>query len=77
MLLTMFLFLPIPATTTTTATTPTTSATTTTTGIHCLVASIREAYGNEGINFENFMTTENPKQDLTMIKNILKFYEDL
>jgi len=42
-----------------------------------LVASIREAYGNEGINFEFFMTTEKSKQDLTMIKNILKFYEDL
>ena len=42
------------------------------------MASIREAYGNEGIiNFENFMTTEKSKQDLTMIKNILKFYEDL
>ena len=43
-----------------------------------LVASIREAYGNVGfLNFENFMTTEKSKQDLTMIKNILKFYEDL
>ena len=42
-----------------------------------LVSSIREAYGNEGINFENFITSEKSKQDLTMIKNILKFYEDL
>ena len=42
-----------------------------------LVTSIREAYGNVGmIDFENFMTSEKSKQDLTMIKNILKFYED-
>ena len=37
-----------------------------------LVASIREAYGNVGINFENFVTTEKSKQDLTMIKEYFK-----
>ena len=36
-----------------------------------------EVYRNVGINFENVMTTEKSKQDLTTIKNIIKSYDDL
>ena len=42
-----------------------------------LVAEIRRAYGCEVIDCEEFMATGKTKQQLAMVKEILKFYEDV
>ena len=42
-----------------------------------LTDGIRQAYGGENIDFNEFMTTPKSKQQLAMVKKILDFYEEL
>ena len=41
-----------------------------------LVSDIRRSYGFQSIEWREFMVTEKTEQQLLMVKQILKFYED-